>query len=151
MTAFRPRYVTFDCHGTLIHYQMAEAARTLYGERLDEPRMRKFIHDFSAYRLDEVMGAWKPYAEVVHDALERACRASGIAFRPEDARWIYEQVPSWGPHPDVPATAPPEPQRAVGEPRRARRLPPAPRRPSGGVGQARVGPRRPHRVAVVRP
>ena len=54
------------------------------------------------------------------------------------------------PHPDAPATAPPEPQRAVGEPRRARRLPPALRRPSGGVGQARVGLRRPPRAADVR-
>ncbi|EWC98949.1 hypothetical protein HMPREF1522_0651 [Actinomyces sp. ICM54] len=54
------------------------------------------------------------------------------------------------PHPDAPATAPPEPQRAVGEPRRAWRLPPARQRPGGGVGQARVGLRRPPRAADVR-
>ncbi|MCI0755877.1 haloacid dehalogenase type II [Teichococcus vastitatis] len=103
MTAFRPKYVTFDCHGTLIHFQMAEAARSLYGAGLEEARMEAFIRDFSAYRLDEVMGEWKPYAEVVHNAVERSCRAHGVAFRPQDAAWIYEQVPSWGPHPDVPA------------------------------------------------
>ncbi|UPG74732.1 haloacid dehalogenase type II (plasmid) [Roseomonas gilardii subsp. gilardii] len=102
MTAFRPKYVTFDCHGTLINYQMAEAARALYGEQLDEPRMQKFIRNFSAYRLDEIMGDWKPYAEVVHNAIERTCRANGVAFRPESAQWVYEQVPTWGPHPDVP-------------------------------------------------
>jgi len=103
MTVFKPKYVTFDCHGTLIYFAMADAARTLYGNQLDEPRMQKFIADFSAYRLDEVLGAWKPYEEVAYNALERTCRRNGVPFRPEDARWVYEQVPTWGPHPDVPA------------------------------------------------
>ena len=62
-----------------------------------------FIKHFAAYRLDEVLGDWKPYAEVVHNAVERTCKRNGIAFRPEDAQRIYEEVPTWGPHPDVPA------------------------------------------------
>lgn len=103
MSRFRPKYVTFDCHGTLIFYQMADAARAIYGATLDEARMTAFIRDFSAYRLDEILGAWKPYAEVVHNAVERTCRKNGVTFRAEDAAWIYEQVPTWGPHPDVPA------------------------------------------------
>jgi 2-haloacid dehalogenase len=103
MAIFKPKYVTFDCHGTLIFFDMAGAARSLYGERLDEAKMQAFIRDFSAYRLDEVLGAWQPYLDVVHNALERTCKKHGVAFRPEDSRYVYEQVPTWGPHPDVPA------------------------------------------------
>jgi len=103
MPVFKPKYVTFDCHGTLIYYAMADAARSLYGEKLDELCMQRFITNFAAYRLDEILGDWKPYEEVVHNSLERSCRKNDIAFRAEDARWIYEQVPRWGPHPDVPA------------------------------------------------
>ncbi len=103
MTIIRPKYITFDCHGTLINFQMAEAARDLYGDRLDEPAMLEFIRNFAAYRLDEVLGDWKPYAEVVHNALERTCRRNGVAFKEEDARMVYERVPGWGPHADVPA------------------------------------------------
>lgn len=103
MTMFRPKYITFDCHGTLIHFQMAEAARDLYGARLDEERMGEFIRNFSGYRLDEVMKQWQPFATVVHNALERTCRRNGVAFAAEDARAIYDRIPSWGPHPDVPA------------------------------------------------
>ena len=66
MDRFRPKYVTFDCHGTLINFQMAEAARDLFGRLLDGPRMDEFIKNFSAYRLDEVMQDWKPFADVVH-------------------------------------------------------------------------------------
>jgi 2-haloacid dehalogenase len=102
MTRFRPKYITFDCYGTLINFQMAEAARDLYGHLLDAPRMAEFIKNFAAYRLDEVMHDWKPYAEVVHNALERTCRRNGVPFHVQDAQLVYEQVPSWGPHPDVP-------------------------------------------------
>jgi 2-haloacid dehalogenase len=102
MTRFRPKYVTFDCYGTLINFQMAEAAKDLYGHRLDAQRMAEFIENFAAYRLDEVMHDWKPYAEVVHNALERTCRRNGVPFRSEEAQLVYERVPTWGPHPDVP-------------------------------------------------
>jgi len=103
MTTFRPKYITFDCYGTLINFQMAEAARDLYGAQLDEARMQQVIKNFSAYRLDEIMGDWKPYAEVVHNSLERTCKRNGLEFRDEDAKMIYERVPTWGPHADVPA------------------------------------------------
>ncbi len=99
----RPKFITFDCYGTLTHFDMAGAARRIYGDTLSEPAMALFIANFAAYRLDEVLGAWKPYAEVVHNALERTCRAGGVPFRPEDAARIYDEVPTWGPHPDVPA------------------------------------------------
>jgi 2-haloacid dehalogenase len=100
---FRPKFITFDCHGTLINYEMAEAARDLYGDRLDEARMAELIKNFVAYRLDEVMGDWKPYADVVHSSLERACKRNGVTFKDEDAVMVYERVPTWGPHADVPA------------------------------------------------
>jgi 2-haloacid dehalogenase len=103
MAAFRPKYITFDCYGTLIHFQMAEAARDLYGRELGEARMQALIADFSAYRMDEVLGDWKPYNEVIHHALERACKRNGVAFHADDAKMIYARVPTWGPHPDVPA------------------------------------------------
>ena len=103
MSRFRPKYVTFDCYGTLTNFEMAEAARDLYGAILSDAAMAEFIRIFSAYRLDEVLGAWKPYAEVVSNALERSCRKAGVAFRVEDADMIYRRVPTWGPHPDVPA------------------------------------------------
>jgi 2-haloacid dehalogenase len=103
MSQFRPKYVTFDCHGTLIYFAMADAARDLYGSQLSELAMQAFIDDFSAYRLDEVMCDWKPYADVVYNALERTCKRNGVKFNPEDATSTYERVPTWGPHPDTPA------------------------------------------------
>ena len=103
MSQFPPKYITFDCYGTLTNFDMAGAAKRVYGSRLSAAAMAQFIKDFSAYRLDEVLGAWKPYAEVVHSSVERTCKRNGVAFSPDDARMVYERVPTWGPHADVPA------------------------------------------------
>ncbi|NVK32936.1 MAG: haloacid dehalogenase type II [Rhodobacteraceae bacterium] len=100
---FRPKFITFDCHGTMILFDMAGAARDHYASQLSPEKMDVFIRDFTAYRLDEVLGAWKPYGEVVHNALERTCKRNGVAFDPAIAEDIYNRVPTWGPHPDVPA------------------------------------------------
>lgn len=102
MGQFRPKYITFDCYGTLTNFRMAEMAREIFPDRVPADRMEAFVKDFSAYRLDEVLGAWKPYAEVIHNAVERTCKLWNVEFRPEEARRIYEAVPTWGPHADVP-------------------------------------------------
>ncbi|MHA6344444.1 haloacid dehalogenase type II [Roseivivax sp. CAU 1761] len=102
MNSPRPKYVTFDCYGTLTHFQMAETATAIYGPRLDAPTLAEFIRNFAAYRLDEIMGDWKPYDEVLMRAVERTCKRRGVAFDEADGRAFYDAVPSWGPHPDVP-------------------------------------------------
>lgn len=102
MTAFRPKFITFDCYGTLTNFRVGEMGREFFADRVPAEKMDACLKDFTAYRLDEVLGAWKPYSEVLHNAVERTCRLWGIEFRPEEPRRIYEAVPTWGPHPDVP-------------------------------------------------
>lgn len=103
MTTFRPKFITFDCYGTLTNFQMAEVATKIYGPRLAAPVLAAFIKNFAAYRVDEIMGDWKPYNEVLHNAVERACKRNGVAFDAAEARMFYDAVPTWGPHADVPA------------------------------------------------
>lgn len=103
MTPLNPKFITFDCYGTLINFEMAPAARRVYGARLSPEMMDRFCESFRGYRLDEVLGAWKPFEEVVHNAVERSCKAWKIPFDPADAQAIYAEVPTWNPHPDVPA------------------------------------------------
>ena len=100
---FRPKYISFDCYGTLTNFRMGDMARELFADRVPRERMDRFVQVFSAYRLDEVMGDWKPYVDVLRSALERACKFCGVEYRDDEGRKFYEAVPTWGPHPDVPA------------------------------------------------
>jgi 2-haloacid dehalogenase len=101
MSTFRPKFITFDCYGTLIHFRMAESARAIFRDRVPAESMEAFVKDFAAYRLDEVLGAWKPYEDVIKSAVRRTCRKWQVEYRDLEAAGIYQSVPTWGPHPDV--------------------------------------------------
>jgi len=103
MALFKPKFITFDCYGTLIRFDMAGAAQRCFSDRVDPDAMLAFTTDFSSYRLDEVLGAWKPYYDVVSNALQRTCKKWGVRWDKADSAFIYTDCASWGPHPDVPA------------------------------------------------
>ena len=101
--AFRPRYVTFDCYGTLTRFRMGDMAREMFADRIEPTRMDQFVVDFASYRLDEVLGAWKPYVDVLKSALRRTCKKWGLAYSEAEGQAYYDAVPTWGPHADVTA------------------------------------------------
>ena len=98
----RPKFVTFDLYGTLTHFRMSARTRTLFADRVPSGRMEEFLDDFEARRMDEVLGAYEYYPDVVKDALRRACRRWSIGYRESDGEEIAGDVPHRGPHPDVP-------------------------------------------------
>ncbi|GAB2927611.1 haloacid dehalogenase type II [Streptomyces mayteni] len=102
MIDFRPKFITFDCYGTLTHFQMSAVTRGRYADRVAEERMEDFLDDFEAYRIDEVLGAYQPYPDVVTSALKRANALWNLPYRESDGQAIVDAVPTWGAHPDVP-------------------------------------------------
>lgn len=103
MPQFRPKYITFDCYGTLTWFQMNRIAAEMFKDRVPADRMDRFIEDFASYRFDEILGDWKPYDRVIANAVGRTCRAWGIDHTDAEAQAYYDDIPNWGPHPDVPA------------------------------------------------
>ena len=101
--SFRPKYITFDCYGTLTRFRMKDMAQEMFADRIPADRIGAFIADFSSYRYDEVLGDWKPYETVIKNALRRACRKWQIQYLDAEAQQYYDAVPTWGPHADVPA------------------------------------------------
>jgi len=97
-----PKFISFDCYGTLTHFKIGETTRALYQDVLGGKRLEAFLADFAHFRRDEVLGPWKPYLEVIADGLARACNKHGLDFDPAQADAIYARIPDWGPHPDVP-------------------------------------------------
>jgi 2-haloacid dehalogenase len=97
-----PKYITFDCYGTLTAFGMSAVTRELVADRVAAEQVEDFLDDFEAFRGDEVLGAYKPYHQVINNSLARTAKLWGIEHRDSDGKAIYESVPSWGPHPDVP-------------------------------------------------
>lgn len=103
MAVFKPKFITFDCYGTLINFDMAGATERCFKGRVEPEILKKIIADFSCFRLDEVLGAWKPYYDVVSNALQRACHKWGVAWLQSDSDFIYTECATWSAWPDVPA------------------------------------------------
>ena len=101
--SIRPKYITFDCYGTLTRFRMGDLARERFADRIPAERMEQFIADFSAYRFDEVLGDWQPYEVVLKNAIRRLCRKWKLQYLDAEAQQYYDAVPTWGPHADVPA------------------------------------------------
>jgi len=101
---FRPKYITFDCYGTLTRFRMGELTREIFSDRIPRDQMEQFIADFSAYRFDEVLGDWQPYEVVLKNAVRRLCRKWNLQYLDAEAQQYYAAVPTWDPHPDVPAS-----------------------------------------------
>jgi 2-haloacid dehalogenase len=100
--AIRPKYISFDCYGTLIRMRMGDMAREMYADRIPAQRMEQFIADFTAYRFDEVLGDWKPYDVVLKNSIRRLCKKWNLQYLDHEAQQYYDGVPTWGPHADVP-------------------------------------------------
>jgi 2-haloacid dehalogenase len=95
------KFVSFDCYGTLIDFQIDHAMKEVFGVRLPEDKESDFYATCEATRLDEVLGEYKPYSQVIRNATRRGALRHGIEFRDVDADAIYETIPTWGPHPGV--------------------------------------------------
>lgn len=98
---FKPKFISFDCYGTLINFEMGPTAKGLFDDRVPSDRMAAFLDSFRAYRLDEVLGDFKPFFNVVENSICRACKTHGVEYRPSDALALYNAVPTWQPHPNV--------------------------------------------------
>ncbi|WP_418606603.1 haloacid dehalogenase type II [Georgenia sp. SUBG003] len=101
-TGYRPKYITFDCYGTLTNFQMADAVRPLIAGEIAPEDTATFLKDFRAYRIDEVLGEYKLYRQVLRDSWQRVCNRWRIPFKTSDVEAIVHAVGSWGPHDDVP-------------------------------------------------
>ena len=62
MSLFKPKYITFDCYGTLTRFRMSDMAREMFADRIPSEKMDDFVRDFATYRLDEVLGPGNPIA-----------------------------------------------------------------------------------------
>jgi 2-haloacid dehalogenase len=102
MIEFEPKYITFDMHGTLIRWHITSMTRELFAEVVPAEQMDDFVNSFKWQRLDEVLGPWKPFAEIIHDSLRKTSERFNVPYPEAAGQAIVDAVPTWGPYPEVP-------------------------------------------------
>jgi 2-haloacid dehalogenase len=97
----KPKFVTFDMNGTLIHFRINEVIRRVLGDRLPAEMADEFLKTGNQYRIDECLGAYQPFHQVVAHSMARTCARFGVEYRDSDGPAVYEEIPTWGPYPGV--------------------------------------------------
>lgn len=97
----KPKFVSFDMNGTLIHFRINDAIRRVLADRLPADVADDFVRAGNEYRIDECMGEWKPFHQIVAQALQRTCARFGVEYREGDGQAVYDEIPTWGPYPGV--------------------------------------------------
>lgn len=96
-------YISFDCYGTLIDFEIDRTLRQVLGARLPTTMAEAFCATAAAYRFDGVLGPYIPYREVIALSTQRTAARYGIEYQEEDGRRIFEAIPQYAPFPEVPA------------------------------------------------
>ena len=97
-----PTYVTFDCYGTLVDFDIDAATLRVLGPRAAGIDADAFLREFEEIRYQEVLAAYRPYREVLRRSLAQAMQRFGLPYRDGDGAAIVAAVPEFGPFPEVP-------------------------------------------------
>lgn len=98
----RPTYITFDCYGTLVDFDLTQATLGVLGDRIHDINTEAFFTDFAELRYLAVLGDYVPYRDVLRNSLAEVMRRYGLAYQPGDGAALIAAVPTFGPFPDVP-------------------------------------------------
>ncbi len=96
----RPKYISFDIIGTLIHYRMREIVEPRIADKLPADKMDEFFNRFRLDRYDEVM-EYRPYDEILDRSFRRTCARYGIDVTWDDVYCIQCEFCTWDAHSDV--------------------------------------------------
>lgn len=97
-----PKWMTFDCYGTLVDFNLTPATLTALGERLDGVDQEKFFDRFARVRLEEVLEPYRSYKDVLRQSLRRVMEEFDLPYRDSDGEAMVAAVPTFGPFPEVP-------------------------------------------------
>ena len=95
-------YITFDCYGTLVDFDLTAATLAVLGPAQDRIDLRRFFDEFRRIRFEQILGPYRPYREVLGRSLEAVMSRFGLPYRPADGEVIVRAVPGFGPFPEVP-------------------------------------------------
>lgn len=92
---FKLKYISFDCYGILINFEMGLVVCRFFVDCVDEKCMLVFLDSFCFYCFDEVLGVWKLFLEVVDNVICCICYVYGVECWDSDGQVFYVVVLIW--------------------------------------------------------
>ena len=96
-----PKYITFDCYGTLIDFQLTKATTEILGERAKTTNLHDFLITFRDIRYFECLAPYQSYPDLLRTSFKKAMDLWGLRYTNKDGDALVAAVPTWGPFPDT--------------------------------------------------
>lgn len=96
-----PKYITFDCYGTLIDFQLTKTTIDILGERASEINLHDFLIAFRDIRFYECFAPYQRYSDLLRTTFKKAMDLFGLRYHHSDGDCLVAAVPTWGPFPDT--------------------------------------------------
>lgn len=96
-----PKYITFDCYGTLIDFQLTKTTIEILGERANMVNLHDFLIVFRDIRYYECLGPFQRYSDLLRTSFKKAMDQCGLRYTNRDGDALVAAVPTWGPFPDT--------------------------------------------------
>jgi 2-haloacid dehalogenase len=96
-----PKYITFDCYGTLIDFQLTKTTIEILGERASQVNLHDFLIVFRDLRFYECFAPYQRYSDLLRTSFKKAMDICGLRYRNADGDRLVAAVPTWGPFPDT--------------------------------------------------
>lgn len=96
-----PKYMTFDCYGTLINFEINKVTTEILGDRANKVNLKDFLIVFRDIRFYEVLGEYRRYSDLLRRSLRLSMEQFDLKYTDDDGDKLVAAVPTWGPFPDV--------------------------------------------------
>jgi 2-haloacid dehalogenase len=96
-----PKYITFDCYGTLIDFQITKTTVEILGERAKTVNLKDFLVIFRDIRFYECLGPYQRYSDLLRTSFKKAMDLCGLRYKNSDGDRLVAAVLTWGPFPDT--------------------------------------------------
>ncbi|MFH2040527.1 MAG: haloacid dehalogenase type II [Chloroflexota bacterium] len=96
-----PKYITFDCYGTLINYELNKTTREILKNRIPDDRWHDFLVVFRDARYYECFAPYQRYSDLLRTSFKKAMDQCGFRYKNNDGDKLVAAVPTWGPFPDT--------------------------------------------------
>ncbi len=96
-----PKYITFDCYGTLIDFQINKVTVEILGDRINTNELKRFLVVFRDARYYECFAPYQRYSDLIRTSFKKAMDICGLRYKNQDGDKLVAAIPTWGPFPDT--------------------------------------------------
>ncbi len=96
-----PRWLSFDCYGTLIDWEAGIRRSLRELARVDPGDEEELFHLWERIQWARIQGPYAPYAEILRESFREAVEQFGYRCPPSSAEAFVTSLARWDPFPEV--------------------------------------------------